>query len=55
MDQQSHVTSTFKNKALSKEQYTRIWIELITVLERGANERKSSNLLQTIRGRQEQA
>ncbi len=27
-------TSVFKNKILTKEDYTKIWIELITVLER---------------------
>ena len=32
-------TSVFKNEILTKEDYTKIWIELITVLER----RKSVN------------
>lgn len=32
-------TSVFKNEILTKEDYTNIWIELITVLER----RKSVN------------
>lgn len=27
--------SVFKNGILTKEEYTKIWIELITVLERG--------------------
>ena len=27
-------TSVFKNEILTKEDYTKIWIELITVLER---------------------
>ena len=27
-------TSVFKNKTLTKEDYTKIWIELISVLER---------------------
>ncbi|MBQ7376718.1 MAG: hypothetical protein IJW71_00115 [Clostridia bacterium] len=33
-------TGVFKNGALTKEDYTHIWIELITALER----RKSANL-----------
>ena len=28
-------TSVFKNGILTKEEYTRIWIELISTLERG--------------------
>ena len=32
-------TSVFKNEILTKEEYTKIWIELISVLER----RKSVN------------
>lgn len=39
MEKQSHVTSVFKKKELTKEDYTRIWIELISTLER----RKSVN------------
>ena len=39
MKEQTHVTSVFKNKTLTKEDYTRIWIELISTLER----RKSVN------------
>ena len=34
MKEQTHVTSVFKNKTLTKEDYTRIWIELISALER---------------------
>lgn len=39
MEKQSHVISVFKKKELTKEDYTRIWIELISTLER----RKSVN------------
>ena len=50
-------TSVFKygENVTTSEIYTQKWIELITVLERGANERKSSDILQTLRGGQEQA
>ena len=34
MEKQSHVISVFKKKELTKEDYTKIWIELISVLER---------------------
>ena len=34
MKEQTHVTSVFKNQTLTKEDYTRIWIELISALER---------------------
>ena len=34
MKEQTHVTSVFTNKTLTKEDYTRIWIELISALER---------------------
>ena len=34
MEKQSHIISVFKKKELTKEDYTNIWIELITVLER---------------------
>ena len=34
MEKQSHVISVFKKKELTKEDYTRIWIELISTLER---------------------
>ena len=34
MEKQSHVISVFKKKELTKEDYTRIWIELISALER---------------------
>lgn len=34
MKEQTHVTSVFKNKTLTKEDYTRKWIELISALER---------------------
>ena len=34
MEQRSYVTSVFKNP-LTREVYTRVWIELITALERG--------------------
>ena len=34
MKEQTHVTSVFKNKTLTKEDYTRTWIELISALER---------------------
>lgn len=39
MEKQSLVTDVFKKKELTKEDYTRIWIELISTLERrkGAN------------------
>ena len=37
--QNENCTSVFKNGILTKEDYTNIWIELITVLER----RKSVN------------
>ena len=40
MEKQSHVISVFKKKELTKEDYTRIWIELISTLER----RKSVSL-----------
>ena len=39
MEKQSHVISVFKKKELTKEEYTKIWIELISTLER----RKSVN------------
>ena len=39
MEKESHVISVFKKKELTKEDYTRIWIELISTLER----RKSVN------------
>lgn len=39
MEKQSHVISVFKKKELTKEDYTRIWIELISMLEH----RKSVN------------
>ena len=32
--QNENCTSVFKNEILTKEDYTNIWIELITVLER---------------------
>ncbi len=35
MEEQTHVTSVFKNKTLTKEDYTRVWIELISTLEHG--------------------
>ena len=34
MEKQSHIISVFKKKELTKEDYTRIWIELISALER---------------------
>ena len=34
MEKQSHIISVFKEKELTKEDYTRIWIELISALER---------------------
>ena len=34
MEKQSLVTDVFKKKELTKEDYTRIWIELISALER---------------------
>ena len=37
--QNENCTSVFKNKTLTKEDYTRIWIELISTLEH----RKSVN------------
>ena len=39
MEKQSHVISVFKKKELTKEDYTRVWIELISALEH----RKSVN------------
>ena len=36
-------TSVFKNKTLTKEDYTRIWIELISTLERRKSVNFSSN------------
>ena len=38
--QNENCTSVFKNKTLTKEDYTNVWIELITVSER----RKSVNV-----------
>ena len=32
--QNENCTSVFKNKTLTKEDYTRIWIEVISALER---------------------
>ena len=32
--QNENCTSVFKNKTLTKEDYTRIWVELISALER---------------------
>ena len=39
MDKQSYIISTFRKKELTKEDYTQVWIELISTLER----RKSVN------------
>ena len=39
MEKQSHIISVFKKKELTEEDYTKIWIELISTLER----RKSVN------------
>ena len=36
-------TSVFKNKTLTKEDYTRIWIELISALERNKSVNFSPN------------
>ena len=43
MEKQSHVTSIFRKGILTKENYTGIWIELITVLERGKGVKFSSH------------
>ena len=42
-NQNENCTSVFKNGILTKEEYTKIWIELISVLER----RKSVNFPQS--------
>ena len=35
MEQQSYIKSIFKNGEFTREEYTRKWIELITLLEEG--------------------
>ena len=32
--EQSHIKSVFKNQTITKEEYTHVWIELITQLEK---------------------
>ena len=37
MEEKTYVTSVFKEKEPTKEEYTRIWIELISTAERRKN------------------
>ena len=46
MEKQSQVTSVFKNRILTKEAYTHIWIKLISSFASGKANVKSTHVCQ---------